>query len=278
MFPRRHRVRIGLSSMLSRLENTVAARTVNLRLRSAPNLRACSTGFSLVELMISIAVGLVVLGGVISIFASTVKSNADALEMTQLNQELRATMDVMSRDIRRSGYWFNAPSAVGPPATAASNDNPFEALVISKYGTEADFSCITYQYDADNDGNIDLGTSGAGVTSQPDERFGFRLREGAVEARQSGATCTAGGWENITDENNIVITLLQFILTAQPAIDLDGPSDPLSPAVCVTGCGTSTINVRGVQIVLEGRAKSDAMMTRRLTENALTRSDKWSAN
>ncbi len=248
--------------MSSQLENAVAAHSNNLRMRNA--------GFSLVELMISIAVGLAVLGGVISIFASTVKSNADTLEMTQLNQELRATIDIMSRDIRRSGYWFNAPSAIGPPATVASNKNPFETLAISRFGTETADSCITYQYDADNDGNIDLGTSGAGDTSQPDERFGFRLRDGAVEARQSGASCTAGGWENITDEKNIEITLLRFILTAQPAIDLDGPTTAAG-----TGTNTSTINVRGVQIILEGRSRSDAMMTRRLTENALTRSDKW---
>ncbi len=179
-------------------------------------------GFSLVELMISITVGLVVLGGVVSIFSSSVKSNADALRMTRLNQELQATMSMMTRDIRRAGYWGNATNAIGSLLVSGvetrPNTNPFDdpvtRVVTGNHGTEPTNSCITYSYDRNGDGNIN---------SSPNERFGFRLRSGAVEFREGGAACTAVGWERITDERSTRITLLQFTLSSQPAISLNSP-------------------------------------------------------
>ncbi len=249
-------------------------------LKTPEKIRASrASGFSLVELMISITVGLVVLGGVVSIFVSSVKGNADALKMTRLNQELQAVMSMMTRDIRRAGYWGLATSAIGAGAlnlniNTFANPATGTAVATGNYSSEAANSCITFSYDMDADGNIDVG-SGAAPTNNPDERFGFRLNSSALEARQSNAACTAGGWVNITDENSVQITLLRFKLkTQQQVVGVDGmliDSDG-------TGTGPSKIHVREVQITLEGWLKNDTSVKRTLQETVRIRSDRWSSN
>lgn len=245
--------------MLNFLKNVPPAPSANVA--GLARFRMYSAGFSLVELMISILVGVTVLSGVVSIYVTSVQSSGSTLKITGLNQELRNTMDIMTRDIRRAGYWggvngaIGAVTAVGPPATAASNTNPFENLVISAFGGEAAGSCITYTYD-------DAGNGGAVVAA---DQKGFRLNNQAVELRKDGLACTAGGWENITDENTSEITQLLFTLVAQPPIDIDG-----------TGPNTSTINVREVQISLTGRLKNDTSVTRTFQETVRIRADRWS--
>ncbi len=228
------------------------------------------SGFSLVELMISITVGLVVLAGVTTMFVQNVKAGGDTLKMARLNQELQATMSLMTRDIRRAGYWGNASSSIG----TGPNANPFTLDAPGNYGVEAAGSCITFSYDRDGDGNIDVGSGSASPANNADERFGFRLRsgEGVVETRQSGAACTAGGWEDLTDTVNTEITGLTFTPTTK-SVDLDGPATPSSPEVCVTGCGTSTINVREVTITLSGRLRKDAGVSRVLQDKVRVHND-----
>ena len=61
-------------------------------------------GFSLIELMMALAIGMVITASIGSLFGRLVKHNADVLKMTRLNQDLRASMLLMSNNIRRAGY------------------------------------------------------------------------------------------------------------------------------------------------------------------------------
>ncbi len=237
-------------------------------LRPAPGHRHAS-GFSLVEMMISITVGLVVLAGVMTMFVHNVKAGGDAMKMARLNQELQAVMSIMTRDIRRAGYWGNASSAIG---SATPNTNPFTLDAPGNYAGELTNTCITFSYDMDGDGNVDVGSSGTSPANNASERLGFRLRSGAVEAREGGASCTDGGWEDLTDTVNTEITGLTFTPTTK-SVDLDGPATPSSPEVCVTGCGTSTINVREVTIILSGRLRKDTGVSRTLQDKVRVHND-----
>jgi type II secretory pathway component PulJ len=78
-------------------------------------LRSIHSGFSLVELLVSLATGLMLLAGVLGIFTATLDSQGNNLKMTRLNQELRTTMDLITRDLRRAGYWSLAADAMRPP-------------------------------------------------------------------------------------------------------------------------------------------------------------------
>lgn len=215
-------------------------------------------GFSLIEFMIAVVISLFVLAGVTTLFSITLKSNADTLKATRLNQEQRAVMDLMVRDIRRAEYWANATSAIGLGAAANTYAalNPFDATL-----NTATPGCILFAYDLNSNGTLDTGS--------PDERYGFLLDDAAVKMRKGGTdfTCTPGSaWEKITDANTTEITGLAFTPTAR-VIDIDG-----------SGSGNSTVTVRQITISLRGRLKNDTNVSRTLTETVRVRNDLFTYN
>lgn len=70
-------------------------------------------GLTLIELMISITLGLFVLSGLVYLTSSTINSNTQQLKTTRLNQELRALMHLVTRDMRRAGGINHAADAIG---------------------------------------------------------------------------------------------------------------------------------------------------------------------
>lgn len=208
-------------------------------------------GFSLVELMISITVGMLVLAGVVKIFSDSMGSNVDTLKTTRLNQELRAIMDIMSNDIRRAGYWAGAAAVVGA-------NNPFSTITIN--GTN---DCILYSYDEDS-------SADAAVPST--EQLGFRLNAGAIEMRSNAALCDAGGWQDLSDSNAITITALNFNNAATQCLNLSNSTDSdciATPALA----GDTTVTVREIEITLTGQLSGDATVTRTLQQTVRIRND-----
>jgi type II secretory pathway component PulJ len=90
----------------------------------------------MVELMVAMVVGLIVVGAVLALVVSITKSNRQTLQSTRLNQELRATLGVISSDLRR------ARSVTDPLTTAkAIGGNPYKAV------STANANCVIYAYD-----------------------------------------------------------------------------------------------------------------------------------
>ena len=61
-------------------------------------------GLSLVELLVAMTIGLLVLGAVLQIFASQNRTSAVQQEIVYAQQNVRAAMDVMVREIRNAGH------------------------------------------------------------------------------------------------------------------------------------------------------------------------------
>ncbi len=78
-------------------------------------------GLTLVELLIALVIGLLVLTAVLNIFVSQNRTNAVQQEVAYAQQNVRAAMDLMAREIRSAGY---DPTDSGltpiPTATATS--------------------------------------------------------------------------------------------------------------------------------------------------------------
>jgi prepilin-type N-terminal cleavage/methylation domain-containing protein len=124
-------------------------------------------GFSLIELMISLTLGLIVMGGALSIVTSILATNTSTLKMTRLDQELRAVMMMLTRDLRRAGSWGLASEVVeasfdaeltlsatsGSGVTiSSSNPNTFD-LNADTLGTEIINQTLKY---VGTDGGISL--------------------------------------------------------------------------------------------------------------------------
>ncbi len=110
-------------------------------------------GFTLVELMIAMAVGLVVLAAVYSLFIFQNKRYSIEEQIVEMQQNARAAMTTMVREIRMAGYDpnFDAASKV---MTAAPTTFSFTTDDSSNNST------ITYAFDSTNlkiTRNINLG-------------------------------------------------------------------------------------------------------------------------
>ena len=67
-------------------------------------LHKTNRGFTLVELLVVMALGLVLLGAVLKTLVSQNRTNAVQQEVAYAQQNVRAAMDLMVRDIRNAGY------------------------------------------------------------------------------------------------------------------------------------------------------------------------------
>ncbi len=61
-------------------------------------------GFTLIELLVAMALGLVVLGAILTIFVNQSQTNAAQQEIAYAQQHVRAAMDLMLREIRNAGF------------------------------------------------------------------------------------------------------------------------------------------------------------------------------
>ena len=222
-------------------------------------------GTSLIELMIGSAVGLIVLSGVTAIYANTAQINAKGLGLVRLNQELNAALYLMTRDLRRSGYW------AGQPGLDSMGDNPFffpeNALRVGQHPKEERFSCVIFSYDLNGDKQVGVGSNSTNSPHYSDrnqERFGFRLRNRAIQMRSGGRDfdCTGGYWQSVT-EPDVEITELRFVLQE----DCRNLFDATEP--CASDLPAQYL--RKVDIHLSGRLVQDPQMKSILTESVQVR-------
>ncbi len=146
-------------------------------------------GVTIIELMISIALGLLLLAAATAMTTKSMVMNGDTLKSVKLNQDLDSVIQVMVNDIRRAGY-------SGGVFDYADNE---DLNIVNS-------SCVLYGYDLDQNGSLDNY-----------EKFGFRLTGSEIEMRttcNAGATCatdcTTGTWAPLTDDARITVTGLAF--------------------------------------------------------------------
>ena len=268
--------------------------------------RKQQAGVTLVELMIGLLVGLIVVAAGTNIFSTSIRGQTDNINLIRLNQDMRAMMDIMARDIRRAGFVTSDPEA----NLTSLRNNPFFNGVFTDIAVQDEGACIVYAYNRDDDVNNDGVTDETPSAVDSNERLGFSLSEGRLRIRLSGATnedCSDGSWQNIT-EPEVEITELTFRLTSTPlnvtsmATDTDNDGcyngDDQNPTVasssCKTGnygnnlcdtgeaCNTCTtgqacLYVRNVAILLTGRLRDDNAVTQTITEQVRVRNDKYLA-
>jgi prepilin-type N-terminal cleavage/methylation domain-containing protein len=167
-------------------------------------------GFTLIELMVALVLGLVVVGGVMGVFMSTYQANSQNIKAVRLNEEMRAVVSMLSRDVRRAGGkaidWTTTawPTTANPLSTANS-------WVISNMTGAPANSCLRLAYSASLTGSVDS------------NRFGFRLNpgNGQVEAYNHNAgqwSCNGTNWQPLSDPNIAWIQSLNFTVTTEPGL------------------------------------------------------------
>lgn len=226
--------------------------------------RLVQRGISLVEMMVGLTVGLIVLTGAMAMFVNNTVNSRHMLIEARLNQDLRAVADVITRDVRRAGYWGNAitgTKAIG--VTTAAATNPYAGVTMTA-------SSIGYAY------SKPTLTAGAWVEAEDNvlnynsEAFGFRLYQSAVQMKTQGS---AGGaidvWTNLTNPD--AVTIDQFTLT--PTV-VTLPLGNLCVTPCLAGApNCPTVNVRSFTLVLNGHSAVDTSIVRRLQTTVRVRGE-----
>jgi len=259
-------------------------------------LKQNQKGFTLVELMVALAIGSTLLAAAVGIYVTTVINSGSVIASSRLNQEMATMMDVMIRDIRRAGY-SGEPAVVGSPTSNSFQEPDVTALAIrtSTASATADVttgSCILYSYDSDDDGVLDA-----------TDLLGFRLNSGVVQMRQNGVlanarhdTCeatTSGTWVDVTDASTISVTQLTFnsnatgaestclVVGADDGVDQNGDGDTgdeerdcmVSANIPASGSGEVTVDTRVITITLAGQLVGDASVSHSVQRSVRVRND-----
>ena len=212
-----------------------------------------SRGLSMIELMVGTAVGLVVAAAAAGVVGAHQRELRQSLSEARLMQDLRTTSELVARDLRRAGHWSAAASGVRVEGDAAAPlANPHASIAPALAASSA----VALSFS---------NGSGDGVAVDDRERFGFRLRAGAVELQLG-----AGNWQAINDPATLVVTAFRV----EPRIDeISLASFCAAPCAAGSAVCPPRQQIRSFAVSLAARSATDATLTRALQTGVRARND-----
>lgn len=213
------------------------ARTSRLRQR----------GLSLVELMVGITVGMFVVAAAATLVTTQLTENRRLLLEVQVQQDLRATADIITRELRRAGsiaFISDATGYVWSPGSSWAQ-NPYMTVSL----TPGPPSTVTFE------SNRTQGSSGP---------YGFKLEQGVIKSN------TAGAWHELTDRAAMEVTTFSVTSQAQPPIVV------ACSKLCADGTQSCwpTVTVRSYTVDISGRSTSDVSVIRNIRSVVRLKNDR----
>jgi type IV pilus assembly protein PilW len=221
-------------------------------LRSARARSGRQRGLSIVELMVGVAVGLFVVAGATVVVSNQLGDNRRLMLETQIQQDMRAAADLITRDIRRSGYWGSAETGIWHAGAVAVASNPYTPLDYVTNGAAASAVRFSYSRGAVENNLVDDAT----------DRSGFQLSNGVIQMYVGGA------WQALTDGNTLRVTNFQVTLNNHD-IDL----------ACFNPCPVGAVacppkqTVRDITVQIDGTAVHDPAVQRSAHSRVRLRND-----
>lgn len=200
-------------------------------------------GMSIVELMVGITIGLIIVAGASVLLSSQIVDNRRLVAEAQVQQDLRATADIITRELRRSGTlgidsnvvsWIWLPGAVAdPPANVHSE------LLTPASGASDDEVAFNYV------------PAGPGT----DGPFGFRFDDarGVIETR-----LRAGGWQDLTDPATLDVQ--EFEVSRLDDTVMRIPCN--KPCPDTTSNCWPTLTIRTLEFRIKAKSRTDPTVVR----------------
>lgn len=138
-------------------------------------------GFSLIELMIGITVGMFILLGASSIMVGQMGDHRRLALETRTEQDVRVVAEVLTRELQLAGMWNSPMSGVWSEANPVLQANPNAEILVAEDG-----SWVRYRRWLRNDIN---------------QAEGFKLEDEVLYRLNS-----AGAWQPLTDPETLKIT------------------------------------------------------------------------
>jgi Tfp pilus assembly protein PilW len=215
-------------------------------------------GLSIVELMVGVAVGLFVVAAASMLVATQLGDNRRLTLETQVQQDLRAAGDIITRELRRTGHWAKARDGVGQPLNvnayrAVSKDGtPPTAFTDGEASTSVLISYSRSGSEADENNAVDSA-----------EQLGFRLVSGVIQTRLGDA-----GWQALTDSDTLNVTAFTLTMNEQPVL-----LECLKPCSGGGNACWPRLVVRDITLDIAGQAAHDSSVQRSLRSNVRLRND-----
>jgi Tfp pilus assembly protein PilW len=210
--------------------------------------------------MVAMVAGLIVMGATLAFTVTTLRSNADNIRSTRLTQDLRTGMNLVARELRRSGYDSQAADRTSRALSTAVSA-PNTAYPISRH-TSVTISgeCILFAY------NRPAGAS---------QFKGFRRNatSGTLQhvVAATAPSCTGNtGWVDVSDSS--VVNITGFLITPQP-ITFNQVVRSTVDAAGATTTTTASVTVRNYQLQVSGNLRFDPAIARTLTDQVRVRGD-----
>ncbi len=209
--------------------------------------QAPAQGLSLVELMVGITIGLFVVAAAVTLTSNQLVDNRRLLLELQIQQDLRATMDIMTRQLRRAGS--NVAGSQNYVAEGGVGGLKSTNSEVTPGANAASQTVFSFVRNAADQGP-----------------YGFTLDAG------NGVVVTNLGGNNpqeLTDRSTMRVTDLTF--NAQPIVSARLPCPKLCPDGS-TDCWPEMV-IQRILINITAEARSDPRIQRSLSSDVRVRND-----
>ena len=204
-------------------------------------------GMSLVELMVGITVGLFIVAAATTLMANQLSDNRKLLVETQIQQDLRASMDIITRQLRRAGALSTAQAQAGLGTATGLGGSPSTFTDVTPVAVASSETGFAFYRNAGDQG-----------------RSGFKLESGGIKSFTAG-----GGWQELTDINVMKVTA--FTVTPVVVASAVLPCPKLCPDG-TAACWPQLV-VRDYRVTITAEAKNDATVRRTMSSEVRLRND-----
>ena len=218
-------------------------------------------GLSLVETMIGLALSMIVVASMVGLMSNSMGTATRIIQMSQLTDELRNVMSMMSRDVRRANYNPNSIYCYGNADCATDGS---ASQVVGDIDIASCDDYLRFNLDRDWDGAAVSDPAGAfrRVTVNSAKAGG---QVGVMQMWVGGASPNCdpnsnANWLQVTDPGFVDVTNFE--------VDNLGFSGSVS-----SGAGTLTQSVRVVDLVIEGELILDRRIRKQVRDRIRIRND-----
>lgn len=241
--------------------------STNGNMRSRPNKaihsRRTQSGVTLVEMLVGMALSVIVVTAMVALMSNSLGTATRVIHMSQLSDELRNSMSMMTRDLRRANYSANSVFCYGNSNCGSNGAVAQQAGDVQILG-----ECFTYTLDRNSDGNAANDPVGGFRRVVANDVGIIEMWTGAAnETPLCESDAGADGWIELTDPNTVNVSA--FLVDDDESITMDITEDETS---------TFTNRQRQILISLQGelvleQASGINMVTRTIEDIVYLRND-----
>ncbi|WP_020560298.1 PilW family protein [Thiofilum flexile] len=228
--------------------------------------RSQQTGLSFVELLISMVIGIVILGGILTVYMAGKRSYSDSEQLVVMDESARSAIDILRRHLEHAGY----ASITGMPVTdyVLNSNNTISGNSVN--------SANNVKISVDGSGKeSDI----VGIRFRPDDRIHTDCAENDLD---ENLICT--GFKTSCNTSNTLasdnITFIYNSFVVKTNSEENNVNDKIPLLYCQSSLGPSVAVVQGIekmQVNYGIDTDGDRVADRYLTATEVNTEDLWNS-